>query len=120
MDDRFIQIIDYLESLQLDIVNQELSSDERLLIMIKYALLNDNYHHGSIIFTKEGDDYIVSSIQKYSYAWMLQGEIINIDNIINKLFELGIENKIEYYPISNHKNDYELSFCISKLKKRTR
>ena len=120
MEDNFISVIAYLENLQKDLINQELTNEEKLLIIIKYALLNDNYHSGSVIFTKNKDNYVVSSIQKHSYAWILQGKLIDVNYILNKLTELDINYLLEYYPISDHINDYELSFDIPKLKKRIR
>ena len=118
MKDSFIEVVDYLRELQNNIDNQELNNEEKLLMIIKYAILTDNYYQGSIILTKENDEYRISNIQKYSYAWLLQGEYINLDYILNILEELNISYSLEYFKISNHVNDYELSFSIPKLKKR--
>ena len=120
MEETFIKIVNYLDELQNELNNEELSTEDILLIIIKNALLTDKYYHGSIIFTKENDNYRVSNIQKHSYAWCLQDEVIDMEYIIAKLADLNISYSLEYYPISNHKNDYELSFTISKLKKKTK
>ena len=123
MKDKFVDIINYLEELNNNLKKDEMSNEEKLLLIIKYAILNDRFHQGSIIFTKDNNMYKISTIQKYSYARTEQDKIIDIDNIIEQLNALNIEYTLEYFPISNHKNDYELSFGISKLNntmKRTR
>ena len=118
MSDNFIKIIDYLETLQTELNDDKMSNEEQLLTIIKHALLSDNYYQGSIILTKDNNQYKVSSIQKHSYGWLLQDRVIDIDYIIDKLTELNIEYKLEHYEISNHKSDYELSFSIPKLRKK--
>ena len=117
MKDRFIDVIDYLDGLQSAIDNDELSNEEKLLVIIKYALLTDKYYAGSIIFTKDNDRYVVGSIQKHSYAWLIKGKTIDMDYIMNELTVLNITYSLVYYPISDHNSDYELTFEIPKLKK---
>ena len=120
MEDKFIDLINYLEELQDDIYKNEISDEEKLLRIIKYAVIRNRFFQGSIIFTKEDDVYRVSNIQKHSYAWLLEGKVIDVDCLMYALDELGISNALEYYMVSDHMNDYELSFELPKLKKRTR
>ena len=118
MEDKFIKVIDYIKELQLELDSEEQNEEAKLLAIIKYAILTDNYYHGSIIFTKEDNKYVVSNIQKHSYAWLLQGKTIDVNYIINCLTELNIDYSFEYFQISDHTNDYELSFKIPKLQKK--
>lgn len=120
MDDKFVSLINYLEELQDDIYNEEISDGDKLLLIIKYAVMRNRFFQGSIIFTKEDNVYRVSNIQKHSYAWFLVGKEIDVDYLMYALDELGIVNQLEYYTISDHMNDYELSFELPRLKKRTR
>lgn len=111
----FNNVINYLEELKNNITNEEINTEEKILIIIKHAILTDIFYRGSILFTKENNKYKVSTIQKHSYGYLLQDKIIDIDKLINKLNEIDITNAFNHYPISNHQNDYELSFCIPKL-----
>ena len=120
MSDKFIEIINYLDEINNKIDNEEISNEERIIYMIKYAVVRDPFFRGSIIFSKVGNQYKVSSIQKYSYAWLFKDLFIDVNYLINRLNELGIDNKLEHYIISDHNNDYELSFELNKIKKRTR
>lgn len=124
MENRFVNIINYLEILKSELCEEIGENiDERILTIIKHAILTDKFYHGSIILTKENDKYIVSNIQKHSYAWPIQGKQINIEKICQSLDEMEIAYLLEPYQISDHLNDYELSFGIPKLnnvKRRTR
>ncbi len=116
MEDNFINTIDYLKKLQAKLISdEEISNEEKLLLIIKQAILNDNFYGGSIILTKEKDTYTISSVQKHSYAWTLKGKEINLKQIIKTLTKLKIAHNLEKYLISDHNNDYELSFSIPEL-----
>ena len=122
MEDKFIGFIDYLDELQNElqdgINNDNLSSEDLLLLIIKYATLRNKFFEGSIILTKEENYYRVSNIQKHSYAWFLVDKVIDIDYVMYMLNELGIVSELEHYIVSDHMNDYELSFSLPRLKKR--
>ena len=123
MKDSFNYVVNYLEELIINKDNENISDEERMVTIIKHAILTDKFYSGSIIFTKKNDEYIVSSIQKHSYGWLLKNKKINMNEIIDRLNELKITYSFDYYPISNHQNDFELSFCVPKLnnvKKKTR
>lgn len=113
----FNNVINYLEELKNNITNEEINPEEKILIIIKHAILTDNFYRGSILFTKENNIYKVSTIQKHSYGYLLQDKIIDIDKLISNLNKLDISYSLTHYPISNHINDYELSFGIPKLNK---
>ena len=113
----FNNVINYLEELKNNITNEEINPEEKILIIIKYAILTDNFYRGRILFTKENNKYKVSTIQKHSYGYLLQDKIIDIDKLISNLNKLDISYSLTHYPISNHQNDYELYFGIPKLNK---
>ena len=98
MNDNFIKTINYLSTLKQIISDEEsdLTTEERLLLTIEDAILSDKYHSGSIIFTKDNDNYYVSNIQKRSYAWQFKGENINLENLRIKLSTLGITNDLTF------------------------
>ena len=118
MEDKFIETINYIEELKLNLANKELNNDEKMLAIIKHALLSDRDYQGSIIITKNNENYKVSNIQKHSYAWFLVDKVIDIDYVMYMLNELGIASELEHYIVSDHMNDYELSFSLPRLKKR--
>ena len=98
----FNNVINYLEELKNNITNEEINPEEKILIIIKHAILTDNFYRGSIIFTKENNTYKVSTIQKHSYGYLLQDKIIDIDKLISNLNKMDISYSLTHYPISNH------------------
>ena len=123
MNDNFIKTINYLSKLKQIISDEEsnLTTEQRLLLTIEDAILSDKYHSGSIIFTKDNDNYYVSNVQKRSYAWQFKGENINLENLRIKLSTLGITNDLLEFNIKN-RQDYELTFEVTlekpKIKSR--
>ena len=114
MEIKFKETIEYMRKLKQIISddNSDLTDEEILLLIIQDAILSSEYKEGAILFTKEQETFKISNIQKHSYGRILQGKKINLNYIISKLNELGVDSKLISYPIGNNKNDYELSFQI--------
>lgn len=132
---KFNKAIKYLEELKANIDGESKTNPEdRILQIIKYAVLLDPNHGGKIYLTR-GDDgsFSVSHIQNV-YGWELVGMPIDIARLLSKLIELdSLESKehidcsLTPRPIGEHKDIYELSFSAIELnasknifKKRTR
>jgi len=117
MDNKFIETLEYLRNLKSEIISSSLCVEERILIDIKRAVLEDIFNRGSIILTKDEFGYKVSNIQKHSYAWKFKDMYIDLSIIFNELGELNIEYKLLPYKINDKKNNYELIFGIDFFKK---
>jgi len=85
MDNKFIETLEYLRNLKSEIISSSLCVEERILIDIKRAVLEDIFNRGSIILTKDEFGYKVSNIQKHSYAWKFKDMYI----------DLGVDSKEE-------------------------
>lgn len=80
MSKKFNQTIAYLKEIKQSIASpkENVTTEENLILTIKDALLSDIEQKGSIIFHKECDSYVVSDIQRRSYAWPFKNEIVNL------------------------------------------
>lgn len=128
LDCEFQETIFYLRKLKQSIqdTNQEISKEDKLLLVIEHAVIHDRFNKGSILITKNESLYQISNIQKHNYAWQFKNQSIDIEYILSNLTNLGINYTIKPYQITvnNHlvENLYELSFSItlesSKIKRK--
>lgn len=128
LDCEFQETIFYLRKLKQSIqdTNQEISKEDKLLLVIEHAVIHDRFNEGSILITKNESLYQISNIQKHNYAWQFKNQSIDIEYILSNLTNLGINYTIKPYQITvnNHlvENLYELSFFItlesSKIKRK--
>lgn len=128
LDCEFQKTIFYLRQLKQSIQdnNQEISLEDKLLLVIKHAVILDSFNEGSILITKNATYYQISNIQKHNYAWQFKNQTIDMEYLLSNLTNLGIDYSIKPYQITigNQllENLYELSFSItletSKIKRR--
>lgn len=128
LDFEFQKTIFYLRQLKQSIQdnNQEISLEDKLLLVIKHAVIHDSFNEGSILITKNATYYEISDIQKHNYVWQFKNQTIDIEYLLSNLTNLGIDYSIKPYQItiSNQplENLYELSFSIiletSKIKRK--
>ena len=128
LDCEFQKTIFYLRQLKQSIHdnNQEISLEDKLLLVIKHAIILDSFNEGSILITKNATCYQISNIQKHNYAWQFKNQTIDMEYLLSNLTIIGIDYSIKPYQISigNQplENLYELSFSItletSKIKRR--
>ena len=128
LDCEFQKTIFYLRQLKQSIHdnNQEISLEDKLLLVIKHAVILDSFNEGSILITKNATCYQISNIQKHNYAWQFKNQTIDMEYLLSNLTNLGIDYSIKPYQITTGnqplENLYELSFSItletSKIKRR--
>lgn len=118
MESRFIDTMDYIRDLKERIKSEdEISINDKIVLIIQEAILSNKHYMGSIILTKSYGEFTISNIQKHSYAWKLNGEKIDIQYVLIKCMELGIDTEIKYHPIGDNINDYEFIFLVNMDKK---
>ena len=128
LDCEFQKTIFYLRQLKRFIQdnNQEISLEDKLLLVIKHAVILDSFNEGSILITKNATYYQISNIQKHNYAWQFKNQTIDMEYLLSNLTNLGIDYSIKPYQITIDnqllENLYELSFSItletSKIKRK--
>ena len=93
LDCEFQKTIFYLRQLKQSIPdnNQEISLEDKLLLVIKHAVIHDSFNEGSILITKNATYYEISNIQKHNYAWQFKNQTIDIEYLLSNLTNLGID-----------------------------
>ena len=94
--------------------------EENLILTIKNALLSDIEQKGSIIFHKEGDSYVVSDIQRRSYAWPVRSKIVNLQVLEQELQKLDILYSFTTVKIKKDTEELELNFKIDLQPHKTK
>ena len=114
MSKKFNQTIAYLKEIKQSIVSpkENMTTEEKLILTIKDALLSDIEQKGSIIFHKECDSYVVSNIQRRSYAWPFKSEIVNLQVLEQELQKLDISYSFTTIKIKKDTEELELNFKI--------
>ena len=114
MSKKFNQTIAYLKKIKQSIVSpkENMTTEEKLILTIKDALLSDIEQKGSIIFHKECDSYVVSNIQRRSYAWPFKSEIVNLQVLEQELQKLDISYSFTTIKIKKDTEELELNFKI--------
>ncbi len=119
MSKKFNQTIAYLKEIKQSIVSpkENMTTEEKLILTIKDALLSDIEQKGSIIFHKECDSYVVSNIQRRSYAWSFKSEIVNLQVLEQELQKLDILYSFTKIKIKKDTEELELNFKIDLPRK---
>ena len=119
MSKKFNQTIAYLKEIKQSIVSpkENMTTEEKLILTIKDALLSDIEQKGSIIFHKECDSYVVSNIQRRSYAWPFKSEIVNLQVLEQELQKLDISYSFTTIKIKKDTEELELNFKIDLPRK---
>lgn len=119
MSKKFNQTIAYLKEIKQSIVSpkENMTTEEKLILTIKDALLSDIEQKGSIIFHKECDSYVVSNIQRRSYAWPFKSEIVNLQVLEQELQKLDILYSFTKIKIKKDTEELELNFKIDLPRK---
>ena len=114
MSKKFNQTIAYLKEIKQSIAStkENVTTEEKLILTIKDALLSDIEQKGSIIFHKECDSYVVSNIQRRSYAWPFKNEIVNLQVLEQELQKLYILYSFTTIKIKKDTEELELNFKI--------
>lgn len=114
MSKKFNQTIAYLKEIKQSIASpkENVTTEENLILTIKDALLSDIEQKGSIIFHKECDSYVVSDIQRRSYAWPFKSEIVNLQVLEQELQKLDILYSFTTIKIKKDTEELELNFKI--------
>lgn len=114
MSKKFNQTIAYLKEIKQSIASpkENVTIEENLILTIKEALLSDIEQKGSIIFHKECDSYVVSNIQRRSYAWPFKNEIVNLQVLEQELQKLDILYSFTTIKIKKDTEELELNFKI--------
>ena len=114
MSKKFNQTIAYLKEIKQSIASpkENVTTEENLILTIKDALLSDIEQKGSIIFHKECDSYVVSDIQRRSYAWPFKNEIVNLQVLEKELQKLDISYSFTTIKIKKDTEELELNFKI--------
>ena len=114
MSKKFNQTIAYLKEIKQSIAStkENVTTEEKLILTIKDALLSDIEQKGSIIFHKECDSYVVSNIQRRSYAWPFKNEIVNLQVLEQELQKLDILYSFTTIKIKKDTEELELNFKI--------
>lgn len=114
MSKKFNQTIAYLKEIKQSIASpkENVTIEENLILTIKDALLSDIEQKGSIIFHKECDSYVVSNIQRRSYAWPFKNEIVNLQVLEQELQKLDILYSFTTIKIKKDTEELELNFKI--------
>lgn len=114
MSKKFNQTIAYLKEIKQSIAStkENVTTEEKLILTIKDALLSDIEQKGSIIFHKECDSYVVSNIQRSSYAWPFKNEIVNLQVLEQELQKLDILYSFTTIKIKKDTEELELNFKI--------
>ncbi len=114
MSKKFNQTIAYLKEIKQSIASpkENVTIEENLILTIKDALLSDIEQKGSIIFHKECDSYVVSNIQRRSYAWPFKSEIVNLQVLEQELQKLDISYSFTTIKIKKDTEELELNFKI--------
>ena len=114
MSKKFNQTIAYLKEIKQSIAStkENVTTEEKLILTIKDALLSDIEQKGSIIFHKECDSYVVSNIQRRSYAWPFKNEIVNLQVLEQELQKLDILYSFITSKIKKDTEELELNFKI--------
>ena len=114
MSKKFNQTIAYLKEIKQSIASpkENVTTEENLILTIKDALLSDIEQKGSIIFHKECDSYVVSNIQRRSYAWPFKSEIVNLQVLEQELQKLDISYSFTTIKIKKDTEGLELNFKI--------
>ncbi len=122
MSKKFNQTIAYLKEIKQSIANleEEMTIEENLILTIKNALLSDIEQKGSIIFHKEGDSYVVSDIQRRSYAWPFRSKIVNLQVLEQELQKLDILYSFTTVKIKKDTEELELNFKIDLQPHKTK
>lgn len=122
MSKKFNQTIAYLKEIKQSIANpeEEMTIEENLILTIKNALLSDIEQKGSIIFHKEGDSYVVSDIQRRSYAWAFRSKIVNLQVLEQELQKLDILYSFTTVKIKKDTEELELNFKIDLQPHKTK
>lgn len=122
MSKKFNQTIAYLKEIKQSIANleEEMTIEENLILTIKNALLSDIEQKGSIIFHKEGDSYVVSDIQRRSYAWQFRSKIVNLQVLEQELQKLDILYSFTTVKIKKDTEELELNFKIDLQPHKTK
>lgn len=122
MSKKFNQTIAYLKEIKQSIANleEEMTIEENLILTIKNALLSDIEQKGSIIFHKEGDSYVVSDIQRRSYAWPFRSKIVNLQVLEQELQKLDILYSFITVKIKKDTEELELNFKIDLQPHKTK
>ena len=122
MSKKFNQTIAYLKEIKQSIANleEEMTIEENLILTIKNALLSDIEQKGSIIFHKEGDSYVVSDIQRRSYAWPFRSKIVNLQVLEQELQKLDILYSFTTIKIKKDTEELELNFKIDLQPHKTK
>ena len=119
MSKKFNQTIAYLKEIKQSIASpkENVTIEENLILTIKDALLSDIEQKGSIIFHKECDSYVVSNIQRRSYAWPFKSEIVNLQVLEQELQKLDISYSFTTIKIKKYTEELELNFKIDLPRK---
>lgn len=117
MRNNFVDTMEYIKDLKQKINEEEININDRMVLIIQEAILSNKHYMGSIILTKSYGKFTISNIQKHSYAWKLNGEKIDIQYVLLKCMELGIDTEIKYHPIGDNISDYEFIFLVNMDKK---
>ena len=117
MRSNFVDTMEYIKDLKQKINEEEININDRMVLIIQEAILSNKNYMGSIILTKSYRKFTVSNNQKHSYAWKLNGEKIDIQYVLLKCMELGIDTEIKYHPIGDNMSDYEFIFLVNMDKK---
>ena len=114
MSKKFNQTIAYLKEIKQSIAStkENVTTEEKLILTIKDALLSDIEQKGSIIFHKECDSYVVSNIQRRSYAWPFKNEIVNLQVLEQELQKLDRLYSFTTIKIKKDTEELELNFKI--------
>lgn len=91
MRSNFVDTMEYIKDLKQRINEEEININDRMVLIIQEAILSNKHYMGSIILTKSYGEFTISNIQKHSYAWKLNGEKIDIQYVLLKCMELGID-----------------------------
>lgn len=122
MSKKFNQTIAYLKEIKQSIANpeEEMTIEENLILTIKNALLSDIEQKGSIIFHKDCDSYVVSDIQRRSYAWPFRSKIVNLQALEQELQKLDILYSFTTVKIKKDTEELELNFKIDLQPHKTK
>lgn len=122
MSKKFNQTIAYLKEIKQSINSpkEEMTIEENLILTIKNALLSDIEKKGSIIFHKECDNYVVSDIQRRSYAWQFRSKIVNLQVLEQELQKLDISYSFTTVKIKKDTEELELNFKIDLQPHKTK
>ena len=114
MSKKFNQTIAYLKEIKQSIAStkENVTTEEKLILTIKDALLSDIEQKGSIIFHKECDSYVVSNIQRRCSAWPFKNEIVNLQVLEQELQKLDILYSFTTIKIKKDTEELELNFKI--------